>query len=71
MDLDITLRSVVVLNTRSFVNKIQLGEFELLLHSNMFNIIAVCETWLKPYIPNNLIDGSDKYYDNRKDRYQF
>ena len=68
MDLHITLRSVVVLNTRSFVNKIQLGEFELLLHSKMFNIIAV---WLKPYIPNNLIDGNDKYYDNRKDRYQF
>ena len=29
----------------------------------MFNVIAVCETWLKAiYIPNNLIDGNDKYY---------
>ena len=54
--------SCVLLNARSLVNKNQFGEFELILHNNMFNIIAVCETWLKPYIPNNLIDGNDKYY---------
>ena len=54
MDLDLIPRSVVLLNARSLVNKNQFGVFELLLHNNMFNIITVCETWLKPYIPNNL-----------------
>ena len=57
------------MNARSLVNKNQFGEFELILNNNLFKIIAVCETWLKPYIPNNLIDGNDKYNVYRKDRY--
>ena len=61
--------SCVLLNARNLVNKNQFGEFELILHNNMFHIIAVCETWLKSFIPNNLIDGNDKYYVYRKDRY--
>ena len=39
------------------------------LHNNIPRYEVVCETWLKPYIPNNVIDANDKYYVYRKDRY--
>ena len=52
---------------RNLKSKNQLGQFDLVLNSGTYQLIAVCETWLNPSIPDSLINGQNKYMVFRKD----
>ena len=51
--------SCLFFNARSLSNKKQLGEFDHILRSCKFNIVAVCETLLNKSSPDSLLDAND------------